>query len=62
MIRCPTTRSSGAPVSGAAGCPRRFAPQRPVNVNVEAVEKGRFTGEKFHATVSYTPQRKDTFQ
>ena len=27
-----TTRSSGAPVSDAAGCPRRCAPRRPLNV------------------------------
>src|SRR5687768_14360464 len=27
-------RSSGAPVSCAAGCPRRSAPRRPLNANV----------------------------
>jgi len=32
-------RSSGVPVSYAAGCPRRCAPRRPLNANVEAVEK-----------------------
>ena len=31
-----TVRSSGAPISNAAGCPRRCAPRRPLNANVSA--------------------------
>lgn len=30
-------RSSGAPVSYAAGCPRRFAPRRPLNAIVSVI-------------------------
>src|SRR5688572_21406985 len=44
-------RSSGAPVSVAAGCPRRYAPRRPLNANVRS-RMNRLRGRASFAVIA----------